>query len=352
MDTGFSTNQLYTACRLTITHHYADIDHECKPGFGTGFLVGFPSPDNRLGLVTNRHLTDLPWQGKYEGTTIKLVKLEWWQSNELRLEHTITDAAPRYHDDPSIDIAVIPVASKPNAPIEITATFYGDVAKWIAEADTDTLMFKHALSWEYLMECETLWPQLQPGEFVSFPGYPIWYDRLQIRPVLRSGVLASDPQTDYRLYEGDPKPGDGNQQVLFDAFSTSGNSGSPVYVAQQGLPAFSNYRRSFLIGINMGHYDDPESERPKDHAGLSRMHKLSAILDILRANEAPYDPNANRITVRLPAPEEAKAKARAEVAVRDKTIVALRREGKSLRTIAAQVGCSASTVSRVISRHS
>lgn len=220
------------------------------------------------------------------------------------------------------------------------------------------------------MECETLWPQLQPGEFVSFPGYPTWYDRLQIRPVLRSGVLASDPQTDYRADCGDPRPGDGNQQALFDAFSTSGNSGSPVYVAQQGLPPIdltlsliqgkppvqtkllsSNYRRSFLIGINMGHYDDPDSNRPKDHAGLSRMHKLSAILAILRANQGRCDPDARRIIVRLPIPDDVKDKARAATAVRDKSIIALHQDGRSYRAIAAEVGCSASTVGRVIKRH-
>jgi len=52
MDTGFGTNQLYSACRLTVTHHFADSGLECKPIEGTGFLVEFPSPDTRIGLVT------------------------------------------------------------------------------------------------------------------------------------------------------------------------------------------------------------------------------------------------------------------------------------------------------------
>jgi hypothetical protein len=180
-------------------------------------------------------------------------------------------------------------------------------------------MFNHALSWDYLLECEELWPQLEPGEFVTFPGYPIWYDRLQTRPVLRSGVIASDPQTNYRFGEGEPTKTDGNHQVLFDAFSTNGNSGSPVYVAQRGLApldlkfptgsarspvqgklAFTNYHRSFLMGINASHYNDTDSKRPNDHAGLSRMHKLSVIMDVLRANEAPPDPDARRVNVRIP----------------------------------------------------
>jgi hypothetical protein len=141
----------------------------------------------------------------------------------------------------------------------------------------------------------------------------------------------------YRLTEGDPTRTDGNQQVLFDAFSTKGNSGSPVFVAQQGLApidlslppliqgtppsqgklTFTGYRRSFLIGINNGHHDDPDSPRVNDHAGLSRMHKLSAILNILRSNTAPHDMSVRQIQLLLPIPEDAKDRARAETAMRD-----------------------------------
>lgn len=322
MDTGFSTNQLYSACRLEITHHYASDGLECAPFEGTGFLVEFPSPDNRMGLVTNRHLTDAPFYNEveYKGATIKSVAVQWWQSKDLRLEHTITNPRPLYHSDPLIDVAVIPMVSKSGAPIEIVGEFYGDVEKFVSEADPDRLMLNHALSWDYLLECEKLWPQIEPGEFVTFPGYPIWYDRLQTRPVLRSGVIASDPQTNYRFDKGEPTKKDGSHQVLFDAFSTSGNSGSPVYVAQRGMPpidvhfpvadgktlsrgkfAFEPYHRSFLIGINAAHYNDTGISRPNEHAGLSRMHKLSVLMDILRANKGLHNPDARRINVRIPA---------------------------------------------------
>ncbi|OBI88141.1 helix-turn-helix domain-containing protein [Mycobacterium asiaticum] len=370
MDTGFGTNQLYSACRLEITHYFPEDDIECEPFNGTGFLVEFPTGDNRIALVTNRHLADaeLYNEVEYKGATIKSVKLQWWQSKSLRLEHTIDTPLPCYHDDPSIDVAIIPIAAKPDEPVVITSTLFGDTAEWIKNQDTDQLIFNHAFSWEYLLKCEQLWPQIQPGDFVSFPGYPIWYDRLQIRPVLRSGMIASDPQTDYRLTEGDPTRTDGNQQVLFDAFSTKGNSGSPIFVAQQGLPPinlnlppliqgtpplrgklnFTGYRRSFLIGINNGHHDDPGSPRANDHAGLSRMHKLSAILDVLRSKTAPHDMSVREIRFLLPVPEDAKDRVRAETAARNKAIISLRKGGKSLRAIAAEVGCSVSTVGRVI----
>ncbi len=121
-------------------------------------------------------------------------------------------------------------------------------------------------------------------------------------------MIASDPQRDYRQRAGETTNHDGNQQVLFDAFSTSGNSGSPVFVAQRGLAPitlqmkigqevspqqgkleFTDYHQSFLVGINAGHFNDTDSERPNDHAGLSRMHRLSAIMEILRANTVESD---------------------------------------------------------------
>jgi Helix-turn-helix domain len=370
VDTGFSANQLYSACRLEATHHFPNDGTHCTDLEGTGFLVEFPPGDNRLGLVTNRHLADAVFYNELEnkGSAIKSIKMQWWQSKELRCEHIIIDPKPLYHSDSLLDVAVIPLASKPEAPLEATAEIYGDISKFIAENSLTGITLNHAISWEMLLDCEKQWPQLQPGEFVVFPGYPIWYDQLQIRPVMRSGLIASDPQTDYRSGKGEPTKEDSNYQVLFDAFSTSGNSGSPVYVAQRGMAPMNfliptgggktaaqaqigskNYHQSFLIGINASHYNDTGIPRHNEHAGLSRMHKLSVIMDILRANQAPHGPDSRKMSLRIRIPDESKRKA--ATAVRDQSIMALRGEGKSLRAIAAEVGCSATTVGRVIKQH-
>jgi len=240
--------------------------------------VEFPAGDNRLGLVTNRHLADAALYNELEnkGSTITSINLQWWQSRDLRCEHIITDPKPLYHSDPLIDVVVIPIASKPEAPLQAIGEYYGDdIAKFMAENSPTLITLNHAISWEMHLECEKLRPQLQPGEFVVFPGYPIWHDQLQIRPVMRSGLLASDPQTDYRSGKGEPTKDDSSHQVLFDAFSTSGNSGSPVYVARRGMPPTNllfptgdgttavqaqfgsiNYHESFLIGINASHYNE------------------------------------------------------------------------------------------------
>ena len=103
---------------------------------------------------------------------------------------------------------------------------------------------------------------------------------------MRTGAIVSDPQFDYRYTPGPPTATDGNRQIIFDAFSTSGNSGSPVFVAQRGInagPGFTyegTYHPALLIGINAGHYNDPTHGY---HAGLSRMFKISAILELLQS---------------------------------------------------------------------
>lgn len=231
-----------------------------------------------------------------------------WQSDKFRIEFMLSPVKPIFHTDESIDVSVLPFG--PELDRMTTATPYEKIEIIIPDPTVPGLVFNHATSWEYLLKCETLWPELRSGELVSFPGYPLWYDHLQTRPVRRSGLIASDAQSDYRRREGDPTNLDGNRQVLFDAFSTSGNSGSPIFVAQRGLSPleiefkisqddsapkqtakmeFKPYHQSFLIGINAGHFNDPDSVQPNDHAGLSRMHKLSAIMEILRTNTSPSD---------------------------------------------------------------
>lgn len=375
MDTGFTANQLYSACRLELTHHFADGSH-CTDFEGTGFLVQFPEGDGRLGLVTNKHLANAEFYNSVEnrGSILSSVKVQWWQTKDMLVEHVITDPEPMYHEDPLIDVAVIPIYAKPEMPITISATHYGDLIEFMTQqSDDPQLRFKYALSWEHLQRCEELWPQVQAGEFVILPGYPVWYDHLQTRPIMRSGLIASDPQTEYRFSDKEKTKDDSSHQIVFDAFSTSGNSGGPVYVAQRGMapltlnfPAtnfsssaqgklsFDNYRQSFLIGINASHYNDSGIPRRNEHAGLSRMHKLSVLMDVLRKNKGSYDREAHRIEIAWPEEHVNKRQLKSRIAnkSRDETIRRMRTEGKTLAAIAAEVGCSPSTVARVLNRKS
>lgn len=132
--------------------------------------------------------------------------------------------------------------------------------------------------------------------------------------------------------------------------------------AQKAKLDFKPYHPTFLAGINAGHFNDTDSDRPNDHAGLSRMHTLSVIMDVLRANTVPTA-GARTTTLLVPKDEvdayggfppnyfTQGSDASKTAAVRDETIMMLHQEGKSRKAIAAEVGCSASTVGRVINKH-
>lgn len=192
-----------------------------------------------------------------------------------------------YHGDESIDIVVMPFDHR-----TIRDTTYSGIT------------LNSSLGWDYLLTAQELWDQLEPSETVFFPGYPQWYDRNGGRPIMRTGAIVSDPQIDYRRYEGPPTHNDGNRQILFEAFSSDGNSGSPVFVSQRGIQAghgisYSGvYHPSFLVGINAGHYEIDggaiETVEGKIiltnwHVGLSRMFTVSAIIEVMTEMCDTYD---------------------------------------------------------------
>ena len=118
--------------------------------------------------------------------------------------------------------------------------------------------------------------QFSVCDFVAFPGFPEWYDKLQQRPILRSGTIASDPRYDYSFvpeYKG--------ECVAYEAFSYGGSSGSPVFAVEKGPKpgpgiSFPGFRELKLLGINAGHLNVGSSN--PQHSGISYLYKSSAIL--------------------------------------------------------------------------
>jgi hypothetical protein len=119
--------------------------------------------------------------------------------------------------------------------------------------------------------------KLSVCDFVAFPGYPPWHDRLNERPILRTGALSSDPRSDYSFsgqYDG--------ECVAYEAFSFGGSSGSPVFAVQKGLKpdlglSFPGFRDKLFIGINAGHLRTITDH----HSGISYLYKSSALLDLI-----------------------------------------------------------------------
>ena len=104
-----------------------------------------------------------------------------------------------------------------------------------------------------------------PGEAIFLIGYRRWYDHNGERPILRNGVIASDPRIPYRSTTGDATRADGPQQIAIEVFSVDGNSGGPVFLQQRGLERVEtdsliitdpDFRAAKLLGINKGHIPD------------------------------------------------------------------------------------------------
>lgn len=301
MDTGLTRSHLYSACLLTATYYYEHGDNHpvCR---ATGFIAQFPSHKG-WGLVTNRHVSDPAWADpkKYEGAVLESLEAEIWVTTDRRLTYELTNIEPLLHDDPTVDVCVFPVPfHEPfkgtiihfDAPIrpDFDELSEAEKAKYIKEIEEQyglvdnsmEILPRHFLPWDFLEGSAQYWSVLDVGEMAFFPGFPVWYDKVHGRPVMRSGAIMSDPQTDIRVFEDGPRPGDGNQQMLFEAFSTDGNSGSPVYVAQRipivGKPNAGQSHPLIFAGINAGHLENAE----RKHVGVSRMHKAQAVLEVLR----------------------------------------------------------------------
>ncbi|MFL0289397.1 hypothetical protein ACJH6H_29715 [Mycobacterium sp. SMC-21] len=288
METGIGQEHLYYACKLFGEFHY-EPGNTTPKGTATGFVV--QGPDKRtLGLVTNRHFIEPGWSDELkEGTKLTKLRASIWLTSDDRIETDIV-AEPIFHDDPTIDACIFPLLPGHLLRVDL----YGIAGrtegahKWadgLKQGGDAAIQLKHYVSWGHLDISAWYWNTVAPCESLFFPGYPAWHDKSADRPIMRTGAIVSDPKESWRLYADGPKPGDGSLQVLFDAFSSDGNSGSPVFVSQRGFRNAGEmshyvgaYRPMILGGINAGHIEDHKSR----HVGLSRMHKVSVIVDLAR----------------------------------------------------------------------
>ncbi|MGW5376460.1 hypothetical protein ACWESM_13525 [Nocardia sp. NPDC003999] len=280
MITGIKTSHLYAACRVRTVHHYEPGGTD-NSGSATGFVVMFAP--GRFALITNRHVVDLPWSdSKFDGTKLTGLVAEIWTGDvagALERVHVILDpSGVRSHPDPSVDVAAIELVM---SDMQIRDN---DGA---LKPDTFNLTVFGGFTLDYFATEEDFASLIDVGEMLFFPGYPEWYDRNGERPIMRTGAIVSDPRYGYRRTTGPVSSKDGNHQILFDAFSTSGNSGSPVFVAQRGFVpggdiTTPNSRPHRFIGINAGHFENyGDNSSRMHHVGLSRMFKATAIADLV-----------------------------------------------------------------------
>ena len=249
---GLNNSFLYSAYRITSVFANRDGDVAYR---GTGFWIDIG--DGVFVLVTNRHV----------------VEKDKHQLRELRVSGKRAEG----QSDTDVTIEVLKwLVAHSKYPENDIACLY------LLEVKDPPARIGHGIPRSLLATKEDFESDLSVCDFVAFPGFPDWYDRRQLRPILRMGVISSDPRYDYSStmeYEG--------EALAYEAFSSGGASGSPVFALQKGvkpgeglsLPA---YRPVKLIGINAGHITAPDGT----HRGISIMYKSSAILDILARVDA------------------------------------------------------------------
>lgn len=115
------------------------------------------------------------------------------------------------HPDTNIDLAVMPIAPLMRQ--------LGNEGKWLDFAPMA----------EDLIPKEAELPKYGVFQEVKFIGYPIGiWDEKNNLPIVRRGMTATDPVVDYN----------GRKEFLVDAAVFPGSSGSPVYIANEGINFF------------------------------------------------------------------------------------------------------------------
>ena len=203
---------------------------------GTGFFI---KKDDNLYLITNRHVVQPEWkEEKYKG--YKLVQISF-----DRREYNVATK--------SVDVEPIVIKS---CNLSFASNNIDDIACITGIIPNDGWSGNWPVCIEYSMlaTSDNFEKDLSICDSLATIGFPVVYDHKHKVPILRAGIISSDPRLDYSFNGND------NGHVLaYEAFSTPGASGSPVFAIQKGFKLGEGlqapegfYRPVLLIGINAG----------------------------------------------------------------------------------------------------
>jgi hypothetical protein len=241
-------------CSYKISVSFADDLGNKRSCRGTGFFVA--TEDGRVAFVTNRHVLDPRYRKPDVHQSMKLIehrilgKTRQGDTYELLVD---PDQAPLFPEKIEDDIACIvdPTCKTPSPRVDV---FY----HLGIEALADEYFFSEGL---------------YPGEQVFYAGFPDPHDKLAQRPILRSGTIASDPRHPYSNTGEDE-----GARVAYEAFSSGGASGSPVWAAARSFENYPGSRTGAVVGVNGGHIEGKFGA----HSGISFFYKSSVLIDLLR----------------------------------------------------------------------
>ena len=124
--------------------------------------------------------------------------------------------------------------------------------------------------------------RMTAGAPIFMPSYSPHYDRSSERPVMRGGIVSSDPDSDYLTDGQEPA-----RRVLYQAQSAEGASGAPVFALMD--------TEAVLLGVNAGQLLLPPSNVP---SGFSYCFKAECIRECIeemrRHGSSPFYSMGNR----------------------------------------------------------
>ncbi len=267
MNLGITNAHLYTAFRIKTNFCLREGNEKILNG--TCFFV--KNSREQLCLITNRHIFELCYSGtgKYVGSVLQSVIIEGY----MALDGNI-DNVPRGR----ISFKILNFSD-----VTYAGDYHEDVACIVnplpepEQGCNQNIKLDYFLGYEYLADDKWIHDFVSVYDFLVYPGFPDWHDKLENRPILRTGTISSDPRTNYSN-KNEPR----GRRVVYEGFSFRGSSGSPMFVTEKGIKAGKGligggFRESRLIGINAGHLIGDFGQ----HSGVSYFIKSSAILELV-----------------------------------------------------------------------
>ena len=229
-----------------------------------------------IDFVTNRHVVDLLYSSGRAGYEIYSVQL---QSFDLD-----GNAFPTFTVESKDMVVRVPRNDKID--IALLSFELGRLSSHLHSLPDKQIMISNVNLMDGNSRCEDMpW-----GAPVSFVSYQAWADSGVGRPILRSGIVASDPRHHYQSDDIDR-----DDIYLLEAMSFAGSSGSLVIANPEGDPfrdsmrgpGIRPYRPSYIIGMMSGHLRNNRDAREmyRMHTGLSYCHKVSALVRIVAGEE-------------------------------------------------------------------
>jgi hypothetical protein len=265
---GLTHEVIYAAARTTAT--FIGLDVSEKQCTGTAFGINV---EGTTVLVTNRHMVDFNFgrtDGKYVG---------------YELAHLICETRARDAADGSPGAVRSLQVPMSHNEILFDANPLNDVAV-VFNVQSANLDGSDDREWGYSFNLsdvateDELRRDLHPFDFLAIPGFPDGFDKAGMRAIIRAGTIACDPRFEYSFASQDK-----GAILVFDGFSFSGSSGSPVIAVPKSPPTNvdphigNRFRRLLLVGVNAGHITTATMQ----HAGLSYFVRSSVIRRIIDA---------------------------------------------------------------------